>query len=187
MVRMTANLVDLDEYYLNGKGEMMPYWLLVIKKNRDLYKKSIEEKLLLTEEEAKQDRFLSILDRLGFPMDEVGTHLYKDVIIAAYDELLGYSNEEMEEKSKDLRLELKDMYSNFYHVIARDEYDIGNVTFHNYIAKAVGMRKSNDDTLEDAIFGVDYVEEDHFTQAYRIASYIAKKDKKKINQNEIVK
>ena len=189
MVRMTANLVDLDEYYVNGRGEMMPYWLLVIKRNRDLYKKSIEEKekLQLTEEEAKQVRFLSILDRLGFPMDEAGTHLYKDVIIAAYDELLGCSDEEKEEKANSLKLEMHDMYSNFYHVIARDEYDIGNTTFHNYIAKSVGMRKSNDDTLEDAIFGIDYVEEDYYTQAYRIASYIVKKDEKKIIHSENIK
>ena len=58
-----CNLVNLDEYYTANNGEFMPYWLLVIKKNRDLYNKYKENNsIALTEDESKQVRFLSIVD-----------------------------------------------------------------------------------------------------------------------------
>ena len=185
MIRMTSTLIDLDEYYVINKGQCVPCWLKNIKNNRDLYEeykkvgKSKEENCLFKDDEqAKQVRFLSVLDRLGYPMDEVGTHLYKDSIIAAYDRLLELYNNGDVEETKEVERDLKNVYSNLYHMIARDEYEIGNDTFHSYISKSVGMRNTDklDDTLKDAIFGVDYEDEDHFTQAFKIASYFARKD-----------
>jgi len=195
MIRMTSTLVDLDEYYLINKGRYIPCWLKKIKTNRDLYNLYKEEMekdesvrtLVLDEEESKQINFLSVLDRLGYPMDEVGTHLYKDSIVAAYDELLDiYQNEEFD-KTEIVEKDLKNIYSNLYHMIARDEYELGSNIFHSYISKAVGMRNYDniDDTLRDAIFGVDYVEEDHRVQAFRIASYFAKKDSIKMEKQYV--
>ena len=182
-----CNLVNLDEYYAANNGEFMPYWLLVIKKNRDLYNKYKENNsIALTEDESKQVRFLSIVDKLGFPMDEAGTHLYKDVVMATYDEIMTYRKEDAQERALSLLEELQDRYSSFFHVIARDEYEIGNDSFHMHVAEAVKGINSDDvdDMVKDAIFGVDYVEENPYTQAFRIASYMAKKDMKKGIQKE---
>lgn len=184
-----CNLNKLDEYYeINGK-EMMPYWLMVIKRNRDLYNNSkSKESIGLTDEEQKQVKFLSIVDKLGYSMDYPGTHLYKDVIVAAYDDISKYSSEDAEERAATLLSELKDKYSSFYIAIAHDDYEIGNTVFFNYIQAAVENKKpATDDILSDAIFGVNYVEEDAYTQAFRIALYMASKDKKKAPQQENVK
>ena len=63
----------------------------------------------------------------------VYAHLYKDSIVAAYDELLDiYQNEEFD-KTEIVEKDLKNIYSNLYHMIARDEYELGSNIFHSYI------------------------------------------------------
>lgn len=185
-----SNLDMLDKYRVKSD---IPYWLVDIKQTSDLYKKYVDSKNNSKEEteklDEKQVKFLSVLDKLGFPMNEVGTYLYKDVLMSTYDEIMSFSKEDASEKAEYLLEELNDKYSNLYHMIAREEYDIGNNVFHYYITKAFGMRDFSkvDDTFKDAIFGVDYEEENYTIQTFRIASYMAKKDKKNIIQKASIK
>ncbi|MBR5369777.1 MAG: hypothetical protein IK137_00565 [Bacilli bacterium] len=185
----SCNLKKVDEYYSAYKNEMMPYWITQIKKNRDLYNEYKSQDITgLTDEEKKQIKFLSIVDGLGYSMDDPGTHLYKDIIVAAYDEMLGYSKEDAEERAATLLTELQNKYSSFYIAIAHDEYEMGNTVFFNYINAAVENKKpANNEIISDAIFGENYIEESVYVQAFRIALYMARKDKKKLNQQENVK
>ena len=81
----------------------------------------------LSDDQLEEMRVLSILDNLGYSLDEIGTYLYKEVIVTAYNEIKYRPN---------LAGDLKNEYSDFYHQIARDYYEMGVSSLHEYIKRA---------------------------------------------------
>ena len=55
------------------------------KKKYSLFKQGYTQ--VFTEEENKNMQVLSILERLGYSLDELGTYLYKDVIVEVYKKI----------------------------------------------------------------------------------------------------
>ncbi len=108
-------------------------------------------------------RVLNILNRLGFPMELVGTYLYKMVIDRIIKRL---------KKGEDIHLidELKSMYSQFYFDIARNDLDIGTKTFYRFIRESLDKTDLNQELLEDILEGNEFV--DFQELSYYIGKYI---------------
>ena len=192
MASMSGSLLCLDEY-CNAYGKNgLTYAMRVVKKNRELYKRYLANNSIpLNEEQRKQIEVLSILENLGFPMDEVGTHYYKDVIISICNDIKNG-------KSENIMSDLNNMYSNYYHMIARDEYDMGLTAFNAYINGAIERidHTKADEELVIRIFGYNLDDVGAFIydanrtktfgkEAYCIASYIIESIKiKKLSRIE---
>ena len=114
---------------------------------------------------------LDILQKLGYPMDELGTYLYKDLILEVYKRL------DKKDNYKELLDELNNPFSSLYHYVAREEKELGIKPFHQCIEQAIEERKINNKQI------------DYKTEALQIALYTkrhysqkSKKRKKIINK-----
>ena len=95
---------------------------------------SLEDK---SKDKMQQMEVLSVLDGLSFPMNEVGTYFFKDVIIKTIRYLDGTDDFGNSIDRTQLLDELRSPFSQFYFDIARNELDIGVKTFHSYIEHAL--------------------------------------------------
>lgn len=139
----------------------------------DKYKNDIE----VSEDKIIDMEILSILDRLGFPMNELGTYLYKDVISSTYENIRNCKDES---DILNIMADLKYRYSNAYSMIARDGYEMGIKTFHRFVEDAV--KKIDEDKIDIAFFDTIFdetSEHDTGSRAFEIASYLIKEDNKK--------
>lgn len=112
---------------------------------------------------------LKLLEENGFHIDDIGTYLYRDIIINIIKRL----NSE-HPNIEELKEELSNTYSQFYFDISRNERDMGVKTFHFYIKKAILNIKDENKTsnlLDKMCFQrkIDYGQ-----LAYEIACYIMK-------------
>lgn len=176
----STKLDNIDEKDLKNVLNGSSYATFCAKNDRGIYREykngDIEK---LTEEEIKEMQALSVLENLGYPMDELGTYLYKEVIVYARDEIDGYNRrkEEDKEKAKDLLINLEDAYSNLYHMIAREDLEMGIKSFHICIWRAVQEIDDSkiDRELAEKIFGKNPIPLTYGAQAFKIASYLSKK------------
>src|SRR5574344_1569499 len=103
----------------------------------------------ITDDEKLELKVLSQLDDLGFPLDELGTYLYKKVILGVI-----YYIKEVPEKNdpyyKELKEALKDKTSQFYFNLAKNDLDLPLNSFHVYIENA--MTEMNQKKFNDASF-----------------------------------
>ena len=149
--------------YLQDKQAYMEY-----KKNKLDYKNNDMEVLVL-------------LENLGYPTNEVGTYLYKYMILKISEYLeTGLTIRQEPITKEQLKLEIKNFFSQFYLDIARNELDMGIKTFHNYISVAVS--KINYENLNISlfyeIFGNNIQDIDYAEQAFIIATYIIENKQK---------
>lgn len=86
-------------------------------------------------EQQKEVRVLNLLENLGYPMEELGTYLYKDVIVSTADILANSSNDLFSQQM--LVEELNHKYSQFYFDIARNSLDMGLKEFHWLVQRAI--------------------------------------------------
>lgn len=157
---------------LHGTG------LAIYTANKDRAKyakvKSGEEQEL-SEDESKSMSVLSILDGLGYPMNELGTYLYKEVIKETHKALEGVTGKRRDmEKCRAILAQLSDGFSQFYRNIAREDLEMGVKSFHLYIQQAISKIDSNamDLDLVFDIFGPNPGELDYGLQAFQIAAYM---------------
>lgn len=122
-------------------------------------------------------KILSLLDNLGYPMDELGTYLYKDVIIKLCDLLKDISTRRDMEKCSEILEELNNCYSCFYHGIAREDKEIGVKTFHLYIKQAVDKidEEKIDKELVKSIYGNELNDMNYGLNAFLLAAYSLEK------------
>ena len=118
---------------------------------------------------------LEKLEKLGLPMNGLGTYLYKDLVMKAYSEVV--SNDVRNDKSlaDSLLLRLNYRLSNFYHELARNDLDMGVKTFHQYINMAftnIDDSRIDEKVVKD-IFG-STIPSSYGTQAFKIAIYLDK-------------
>ena len=145
------------------------------KEKYELYKKG--ELKNIDEETKKELKILDILERLGYPMNELGTYLYKDLINEVCDEMKGVSTRRDIDKCRILLQELTDTYSNLYHYIAREWKEMGIKTFHLYIGQATERidKEKIDKELSKKIYGNNHNSQDYGLHAFQIAAYTLNK------------
>ena len=134
-----------------------------------------------SEERLEEMEILSILDRLSFPMDEVGTYFYKDVIAKAKRYLDGEDDFCRPISSDELLQELKSPYSQFYFDLARNDLDIGLKTFHSNIEHALDSVDYDkaDTTLLQGIYSNFSEEADYGEHALASSRYLRNAKEKK--------
>ena len=145
------------------------------KEKYELYKK--EELKNINEETRRELKILDILERLGYPMNELGTYLYKDLINEVCDEMKDVSTRRDIDKCRILLQELTDIYSNLYHYIAREWKEMGIKTFHLYIGQATERidKEKIDKELSKKIYGNNHKSQDYGLHAFQIAAYTLNK------------
>lgn len=149
----------------------MDYAVYSAKEEKNLYD-SLKKGMpyVLTELQKNEVEILSILEKLGFPMSQLGTYLYKDVIV----EVCNIINEReitSNNKRRKLIARLNDGYDEIYKQIASEDKEIGCKTFHSYIE---GVIKDIDETRTDTSLAEKiYCDKDitYGTAAFRIADY----------------
>ena len=142
--------------------------------DKEAYEKSKKGELEEISEIQERDiKILRILEGLGYPMDELGTYLYKDVIAEAYEKVKDVSSRRDMDKCRDLMASLNDAYSDFYRWIARDDKEMGVKSFHFYIGEAIS--KIDDDSIDKElaikVFGSNPEDLNYGLQAFQLACY----------------
>ena len=108
-------------------------------------------------------KILEVLEVNGFPMQYLGTYLYKDVIrniVKSLDKIT------KESEIMELKEQLNKPYSQFYFDIARNDRGIGVTTFHTFINDVISQLNYDLKNL-DSDDGKNYGD-----FAYEIANYM---------------
>jgi len=119
---------------------------------------------------------LDLLENLGYPMEELGTYLYKNMIV----NIIGYlNNVKNQNEIIDIRekiQQLKNGFSQFYVDVARNDLDMGIRTFHKHVENALlKVDYSNaDPILLYKIYNNFNEEIDYGENAFVLASYMTK-------------
>ena len=131
-------------------------------------------------------QILNCLESLGYPMDELGTYLYKNVVLSTYSEVVDNDVRNDKSLADSLLLKLNYRLSNFYHELARNDLDMGVKTFHQYILIAMSKIDSDniDKSLEKKIYG-DTKPASYGTMAFKIALYLDNENEKTIEKQSL--
>lgn len=173
MLRRVEDYSEEETLSMILSGSDFAYF--VASKDKGMYAKyKNNEHQELTISDSKSMNILSILDRLGYPMDELGTYLYKEMISEISDSLVGIEGKRSDmDKCRDILASLSDGYSSFYHSVAREYLEMGIRSFHLYIERAIA--KINYDAIDLAlsaqIFGSNPPEQTYGLQAFQLAAY----------------
>lgn len=137
-------------------------------------------KIVLTEEEQMSMDTLDLLESLGYPMDEFGTYLYKDVIMSIRQKLGNIQTRSDIKDSKNILEEAKSPYSQLYFNLARNERDIGVKEYHRIMLnsfKKIDYEKASSEVLYKVYgnipFGMDYGE-----NAFTLATFLNRQKSK---------
>lgn len=172
---MIKRLVDLTELEkLNMLIDGTSYAMFEAHLDKEAYEKSKKGELEEISEIQERDiKILRILEGLGYPMDELGTYLYKDVIAEAYEKVKDVSSRRDMDKCRELMASLNDAYSDFYRWIARDDKEMGVKSFHFYIGEAISKIDDNsiDKELAIKVFGSNPEYLNYGLQAFQLACY----------------
>lgn len=147
----------------------------VANEDRDKYAKfKAGEEQELSDSDLRSMNVLSILEGLGYPMDELGTYLYKELITEVCKSLKGVTGKRSDmERCRGLLAQLNDGFSQLYHNVARESLEIGIKSFHLYIQQAIEKidYKKIDLDLSYQIFGANPAEQNYGLQAFQLAAY----------------
>jgi len=105
-------------------------------KDYKMYKKGNLKKVSEDSDNELGMKILSLLEKIGYPMDEIGTYYYKRMIFKVVKNLEAIDRGESTLNSEELVSQLKNPYSQFYVEVAKLELDIGIKTFHMYVGQA---------------------------------------------------
>ncbi len=131
---------------------------------------------------------LDILERLGFPMDEMGTYLFKNMLIKIarlIDELNEIDGKEI---LQEVKKQVIQPYSQFYLDLARNELDMGITTFHYHLIdmiKRIDFTRA-DEKLLKLILGGTSDNLSYGELALVIGSYLAGTLKTNMNKQSMV-
>ena len=132
---------------------------------------------------------LNILDELGYPLGEIGTYLYKALIVNILNYLWGVPIRREVLSEEELKEQLNNPFSQLFFDIARNDMDLGIKTFHAAINRAsanVDIESVNRKMSEE-IFSGDFDPVDYSFNALDIAKYYFelrdfRKNSKKLNR-----
>lgn len=161
------------------------YFLGIIEDDRcDYFKYQTGSLENVSEERMQEMEVLKILEGLGFPTQEVGTYLFKDMIMKAARELDGYDAFGNPITPEGLLEQMQSPFSQFYVDVARNDLDMGIKTFHSHIERTleeVDFKKA-DASLLFEIYSNFSRETDYGEHAFIIAKHIRKMENKKERQ-----
>ncbi len=166
-----------DEYQLQMILKGTSYAMWEANRDKDNYKKFKKRKVAEFNDNTMQSmNILNILDKLGYPMDELGTYLYKDVINETVYNIEKIASDDMDEY-KELLNTLNDAYSPLYHYIAREWKEMGVTSFHLFIERAIDKIDDEkvDKELSMKIYGSRPLEQTYGSNAFQLASFYLKK------------
>lgn len=98
---------------------------------------------------------LSLLEGLGFSMDELGTYLYKELILEVEEQLEKSSGESSIDSYKKLYDQLNNINSNLYAWVYSDYLEMGKKTYMAYLNRAfekIDLSKV-DKNIQMSLFG----------------------------------
>lgn len=170
---------------LNGTSYAVFSAKVDVEKYNEYKKGNMDE---LSEYELKEMEIISILERLGYSLDELGTYLYKEVIMYAHEEINSFDRRDVS-KAENLLESMNDAFSSFYHIIAREDLELGIKSFHKFIGLAIDKidNEKIDGKLAEKIFGKNPVESNYGVQAFKIASYMSSKYMIKYSNQKVKK
>lgn len=142
-----------------------------------------------SEDKLLEMEILSLLDRLGYPMNEIGTYLYKEVILSLVEYMNNIGNKGNVSSYLDLTEQLNNSYSQFYFDIARNDLDMGLKSFHNSIGIAIDKidYTKTDSSLLSSLCEQYSYELNYGELAFEIASLILGYSKAKEDKHVLVK
>lgn len=132
--------------------------------------------LELSSQEREEIKVLSLLEKLGFPMEQTGTYLFKEMVMKAVSELQEVTSWQEKERIKQ---EMEFPFSQFYVDVARNNMDMGIKTFHyviNLSYTQTNISKFNQTNMRKK--GIDLTNPNYQQQAYKIAEHIVLERKK---------
>ena len=189
MTKKLEGLAAMDETTLQSVLNGTSYAVFSAKGDVEKYneykKGNMDE---LSEYELKEMEIIYILERLGYPLNEFGTYLYKEVIMYAHEEISSYDRRDVS-RAERLLESMNDAYSNFYLIIAREDLEMGLRKFHTFIGQAIDKidNEKIDSKLAEKIFGKNPVESNYGEQAFKIASYMSSKYMIKYSNQKVKK
>ena len=180
------NLSDFSKKQRAGESAFTRgYFLGLMTDDRDDYKKYQAGCLEgVSEDKLLEMEVLSVLDRLSFPLQDVGTYLFKDMIVKAIQELDGYDAFGNVITEDELLHQMRQPFSQFYVDVARNELDMGIKTFHTHIERTledVDYKKADVSLLYE-IYSNFSNETDYGEHAFIIAKHMRNTNKKKAPQ-----
>ena len=119
-------------------------------------------------------RKLDLLESLGYPMDEFGTYLYKDVITTIREQLGVVETREDVRRSASILDEAKSAFSQLYFNLARNERDIGVKEYHRILSQSlskVDYKKASPELLYK-VYGNFPFEMDYGENAFALANFL---------------
>ncbi len=136
--------------FANGFANFSPY----IISERNLYAnyKSGKGPIVMSETQ-RHMKVLDLLERLGFPMAEVGTYYYKDLIM----KIVTLLEEDLASEEQIVEL-LEQPYSQLYFDLARNELDVGIKSFNEYVTLAfegIDIEKADSELLQRVVEKMD--------------------------------
>ena len=188
MTKELEGLAAMKEKEIKSVLNGTSYAVFSAKGDLKKYKKYISGKGRFSEYELKEMEIISILERLGYSLDELGTYLYKEVIMYAHEEINSFDRRDVS-KAENLLESMNDAFSSFYHIIAREDLELGIKSFHKFIGLAIDKidNEKIDGKLAEKIFGKNPVESNYGVQAFKIASYMSSKYMIKYSNQKVKK
>lgn len=125
-------------------------------------------------------KILSLLESLGYPMDMIGSYMYKELIHYIYDKIKDIEKRSDLEKARELIKELEEPFSSIYYQVASEYLEIGIKKFHISIEKMLKKidSKKIDSSLAIKVYGSKYEPMSYGLQAMLFSGYIAGKYEK---------
>lgn len=120
-------MVNTQPLYVNGYVNFSESVAFEKKQYEDYKERRLTD---ISDKELTRIQILELLECLGFPMDEVGTFYYKDLICRIIELL----NEGL--SREDISVSLETPFSQIYFDVARNELDIGIKYFKEIIDSA---------------------------------------------------
>lgn len=138
MVRKLTNLSDEERLTLIFHGADYKvsgtiYGIIEDIKDYKMYKSG---KIFEDSDKKLEMQILSLLEKIGYPMDEIGTYFYKRIIFKVIKILEAIDRGESTLNNEELIAQLQNPFSQFYVEVAKIELDIGIKTFHMYVGQA---------------------------------------------------
>ena len=150
----------------------MSYATFIARKEQELYNNLKEGMSFVPSKNQSRDiEILSILEKLGYPMDDLGTYLYKDVVVGVCEEI-EKEHVASNNKRRKVTSDLNNGYSDIYLWIAREDKELGCKTFHYFIGKAI--EEIDEDKVDPALASKIYGDKKEITygeSALHIAEY----------------
>ena len=136
------------------------------------------------EDEIESFEVLLILDKLGYPLYEMGTYLFKDMIIEIGNLIDSWNENERENKYEELVEQLGDKSSKFYTRISSERLGISQFQFDKiilYACKLIDYERMNKE-LANEIFDGKFEAKKYQSMSIYIANYF--REKRKIENNK---